>query len=120
MQELLRISKALSDEQRVRALAALLSGEMCLCQIIEILALAPSTVSKHMSVLREAGLVTSRKEGRWQYYRLAEAGAAPQVRGALRWVRETLAQHPDTQVQQKTVDSVRRMDVAKLCACYRT
>jgi len=47
-------------------------GELCACQIIEMLGLAPSTVSKHMSILRQAGLVETRKEGRWIYYRLAE------------------------------------------------
>lgn len=119
MQELLWISKALSDEQRIRALAALLSGELCLCQLIELLALAPSTVSKHMSVLRAAGLVKARKEGRWQYYSLPEADASPAVRGALHRVRQTLAEQPESRARQKMVTSVRRMDVSKLCACYR-
>lgn len=66
------ITKALSDSHRVRALKALRRGELCACQIIELLRLAPSTVSKHMSVLKQAGLVESRKDSRWVYYRLAE------------------------------------------------
>jgi DNA-binding transcriptional ArsR family regulator len=48
----------------------LTSGELCVCQVTEVLQLAPSTVSKHMSILRQAGLVEARKEGRWIYYRL--------------------------------------------------
>ncbi len=66
------IAQALSDSNRVRALLALRKGELCVCQIIELLGLAPSTVSKHMSVLKQAGLVASRKDSRWVYYRLPE------------------------------------------------
>jgi len=72
MDKFIAITKALSDSNRVRALAALRYGELCLCQIIELLGLAPSTVSKHMSVLKNAGLVESHKEERWMYYRLPE------------------------------------------------
>ncbi len=64
--------KALSDSNRVRALCALREQELCGCQIIELLKLAPSTVFKHMSVLINAGLVTSIKKGRWVYYRLTD------------------------------------------------
>jgi len=66
------ITKALSDSHRVRALCALRKGELCVCQVIELLCLAPSTISKHMSILKQAGLVDSRKDGRWVYYRIAE------------------------------------------------
>lgn len=67
---LVDISKALSDSHRVRALMALREGELCACQLIGLLKLAPSTVSKHMSILKQAGLVESRKDSRWVYYRL--------------------------------------------------
>ena len=49
---------------------ALRQKEFCLCQIIELVGLAPSTVSKHMSILKQSRLVNSRKDGRWMYYRL--------------------------------------------------
>lgn len=64
------VAKALSDPNRLRALAALTRGELCVCQIMELLELVPSTVSKHMSVLRQAGLVAGRKRGKWMYYSL--------------------------------------------------
>ena len=70
--DFIAITKALSDPHRVRALLALRNGELCVCQIIELLGLAPSTISKHMSILKQAGLVDSRKDSRWVYYRLAE------------------------------------------------
>jgi DNA-binding transcriptional ArsR family regulator len=66
-----RLFSALSDESRLRLLYALRHGELCVCQLIALMELAPSTVSKHLSLLRDAGLVDSRKNGRWVYYRLA-------------------------------------------------
>lgn len=72
MDSFLNIVKALSDSQRLRTLLLLRQGELCVCRITEFLNLAPSTVSKHMSVLRQAGLVKSRKDSRWVYFRLAQ------------------------------------------------
>jgi ArsR family transcriptional regulator, arsenate/arsenite/antimonite-responsive transcriptional repressor len=72
MDHFIAITKALSDPHRVRALLALRKGEMCVCQIIELFGLAPSTVSKHMSILKQSGLVDNRKDSRWVYYRLVE------------------------------------------------
>ena len=69
--------KALGDENRLRTLYALKRGELCVCQLIALLDLAPSTVSKHLSILRSAGLADSRKEGRWMYYRLAKEFSSP-------------------------------------------
>jgi ArsR family transcriptional regulator len=71
---MVEIAKALSDSNRVRALMALRNGELCVCQLIELFKLAPSTVSKHMSILKQAGLVESRKDSRWVYYRLPHEG----------------------------------------------
>ncbi|MHC4105048.1 MAG: ArsR/SmtB family transcription factor, partial [Planctomycetota bacterium] len=72
MLDFINMTKALSDENRVRAIMMLRNGELCVCQLIEMLGLAPSTVSKHMSILRQARLVQVRKEGRRMYYRLPD------------------------------------------------
>lgn len=88
MESILAITRALSDENRVRALLALGDQEVCVCQLIELLELAPSTVSKHMSVLRQAQLVVGRKKGRWMYYRLPGKMAAPLVRQSIAWIRQ--------------------------------
>jgi ArsR family transcriptional regulator, arsenate/arsenite/antimonite-responsive transcriptional repressor len=71
IEEHILIAKALSDKNRIRALFALSEGELCACDIIELLHLVPSTVSKHMGILMKAGLVSGRKDGRWMYYSLA-------------------------------------------------
>src|SRR5581483_8694809 len=86
MRDLLRITKALADENRIRVLMALRGGELCACQITELFGLAPSTMSKHLSVLYQAGLVESRKEGRWIHFRLAERHAPAAVKRAIDWL----------------------------------
>ena len=72
MRDTMDMLKALADESRLRALYALKGGELCVCQIMALLELGPSTVSKHLSILRSARLVDSRKEGRWMHYRLSK------------------------------------------------
>ena len=69
---MLAVMKALADENRLRIIAALRGRELCLCQIVELLGLATSTVSRHTSILQQARLVDSRKAGRWTYFRLDE------------------------------------------------
>lgn len=120
MRPFLAITKALSDETRVRALLALRHGELCLCHIIGLLQLAPSTVSKHLDVLYQAGLVQRRKDGRWAYFRLAGAEAPPAVQRALRWVLETLADEAMIASDAKRLVAVRRQDLKELAACYRS
>ncbi len=79
MREVMDVLKALADENRLRALGALRGGELCVCQLIALLDLAPSTVSKHLTILRAARLVESRKEGRWMHYRLSREFKTPSV-----------------------------------------
>lgn len=119
MRELLAVTKALSDESRVRVLMFLAKGELCVCQIIEVLGLAPSTVSKHMSVLHQARLVEMRKEARWIYYRLADDDAPACVREVISWLARCLADDPKAAEDARHVKSVRKTSIDKLCARYR-
>ena len=86
MREVMDLLKALGDENRVRVLLALRGRELCVCQIIELLSLAPSTVSKHMAILRQARLVESRKAGRWIHYRLPREDEEPEACRAMAWL----------------------------------
>ncbi|MBE3070353.1 MAG: winged helix-turn-helix transcriptional regulator [Planctomycetes bacterium] len=115
----MRVTKAMADENRVRVLLFLRTGELCVCQIIEMLGLAPSTVSKHMAVLHQAGLVESRKEGRWMYYRLAGRGAPPWVREAIRWAHKGLEKDPKVLADAKRLGKVCKMSKEDLCLCYK-
>ena len=78
MFQFMTLTKAMADENRVRILMALRTvDELCVCHINELLGLAPSTVSKHLFLLRNSRLLTARKEGRWIYYRLNNDAEAP-------------------------------------------
>ena len=120
MREFLAITKALSDESRVRALVALAGGELCVCQLIELLGLAPSTVSKHMAVLHQARLVESRKDGRWIYYRLAEEPELPCARTALAMTLDCLAKDERIREDAKRMKDIRRMSRDDLCVHYHS
>ena len=115
----LNITRALSDENRVRALMMLRNGELCVCQIIELLGLAPSTVSKHMSILRQARLVQARKEGKWMYYRLPDGDTPQRVLEAVRWVQNSTAKDKQIVADARQVKRVCKMDKDRLCACYK-
>ena len=89
------VTKALTDENRVRMLMALHQQELCVCQITALFDLAPSTTSKHLSILRQARLIESRKHGKWVYYAPANpATASVVVQQALSWVVQSLADVP--------------------------
>ena len=120
MRGFMNITKALCDESRVRALMAVKEHELCVCQIIDLLGLAPSTVSRHMALLTQAGLLTRRKEGRWHFYRAAGAGASPEVQSALRWLFETLQDNPIILDDARRLEEVMKQDLEELSACYRT
>jgi len=115
LRKIIDITKALSDPNRVRALMLLADGPLCVCQIIEMLGLAPSTTSKHMSILRQAGLVEADKQGRWMHYRIAGKGASPQVRKAIRWVVSDL--DDDTQIQRDKTKLKKLLKVDKEALC---
>ncbi len=120
MREFLSIAKALSDETRVRALLALRGGELCLCHIIQLLDLAPATLSKHMDLLVQAGLVERRKDGRWCYFRLPGRQAKPAVQRALKWATEILADEAVVGRDAETLKKLRKADLKELSACYKS
>lgn len=69
------LTKALADGSRLRLLKLLEGGEVCVCVLTDALGLAPATVSKHLSLLKAAGFIQARKDGRWVHYRLHDAPA---------------------------------------------
>jgi len=119
MNDIVNITKALADENRLKALIALRDRELCVCQIIEFLGLAGSTVSKHMSILKQAGLVKTRKQGRWIYYGLAGRNAPAPVRDALRWLLKHLNSGRISSADKKKLEKVYRTDPEVLCRIHR-
>lgn len=109
------LTKALSDPGRVRILLSLRRGELCVCQITELFGLATSTVSKHLSILLHAGLVVSRKDERWVYYRLPDKAAPVAVREALDWVHKSLAGTDEVAADSRRLQKILKMDRAEIC-----
>ena len=115
MREFINVVKALADENRVRALLALCERELCVCQITELLGLAPSTVSKHMSILKQARLVDSRKNGRWIYYRLADDDVTVEASEALAWLKKALSDDPQKRRDDARIEQILKLEPEVLC-----
>ncbi len=115
LSDFMSVTKALADENRVRLLLALRGQELCLCQLVEMIGLAPSTASKHMSILRQARLVVGRKKGRWQYYRLPQGDVPPAVRQAIEWVENSLAADPQVVFDVQRLKRILTLDPSELC-----
>jgi ArsR family transcriptional regulator len=84
--EVEKVFQALADRTRLRILALLVTGEVCVCHIHESLGLPQPKVSRHLAYLRRAGLVEKRKAGQWAHYRLASTGdpVLQTIHGAVR------------------------------------
>lgn len=105
-------ARALGHGARLRTVAMLRSGELCVCQITEVLKLAPSTVSAHLKELKQAGLVSERKDGRWVYFDLVDDGG---TRSWIEVVLSGLVDDPQIEADDLLVDELRRLPVEDLC-----
>ena len=81
------VANALANANRLMILDALARGEMCVCEIVEMLGCDQSTVSKHLALLKNAGLVVVRREGQWAHYRLT----CPCLSGFFRCIEEVIS-----------------------------
>lgn len=115
MRDLMTVLKALADESRVRILLAVQGRELCVCQIVELLGLAQSTVSKHMSILHQARLVESRKEGRWMFYRAADADSPVESREIAAVISRLLADNREACEDAQRLERILKMDRDELC-----
>jgi ArsR family transcriptional regulator, arsenate/arsenite/antimonite-responsive transcriptional repressor len=82
--------KALGDETRLRILLQLAGGERCVCDLVDDLGAAQSLLSFHLKTLKDAGLVSDRREGRWVHYSISADGVA-ELEEFLRSLREAVA-----------------------------
>lgn len=73
MQDLLKVFKALSDETRLRVLKLLEHGELCVCDLVAALDTVQPKISFHLGILKDAGLIKDRKQGKWVHYRIDES-----------------------------------------------
>jgi ArsR family transcriptional regulator, arsenate/arsenite/antimonite-responsive transcriptional repressor len=113
LRHLVDTAKGLAHPSRLRMLAMLAGGELCVCQMTSILELAPSTVSQHLSVLSRGGLVGERKEGKLVFYRLREDEVAGELLAPLLGL---LAGDATVERDRADVARLRRIPIATLCA----
>lgn len=105
MDNLTALFKALSDKNRLKVVAALMKyEELCACQIIELMQVTGATVSRHMGVLIASGLIDSRKEGRWVYYRICRE--LIEFTGLLHWMEEQLVNDSEIVSDAKTLSEL--------------
>jgi len=110
------ILKALSDPNRIRIVMSLSGGELCVCRIIELLQLAPSTVSKHLSILRQADLIEASKKGRWIYYKLSNHTKNKTLKEIVKWLEKSLKEDDRITKDKKLMARILKEDPEKLCA----
>ena len=88
LEKAVRLFHALSDETRLRLLEQLREGEQCVCELTDVFKTGQSRLSFHLRVLKDAGLVTDRPEGRWIYYSL-NRDALREVEDLVAWLTES-------------------------------
>lgn len=95
MRDLVKIFKALSDQNRLLILKLLQVRPLCVCEITDVLGLATSTVSKHLSILRDAGFIEDQKDGKWVYYKLTENASDERIFVLLEVLPGWMARYPE-------------------------
>lgn len=112
--DLVLTAKAFADPSRVRILMALRKQELCVCELCDALALTQSTLSTHLQVIRKAGLVSARKQGKWMYYAIAP-GAKRLVQDLFRSFSGSL--DADPKLRQDAKNLARRLSLRSNGSC---
>ena len=112
MRSFIAVMKALSDPNRVKIVKMLEQRSLCVCELQAALAISQPSVSKHLKILEDAGLVSSRKEGLYVNYRLADGGASPYAATLLGGLRHWLDADPEV---AELVARVPHLDREQLC-----
>ena len=110
-EELEAVFQALADRTRLRLLNLMSEGEVCVCFFVEVLDQPQPKISRHLALLRKAGLVSARREAKWMHYSIASP-KHPAARGAFQATLDALRGDPDMQRDLNTL--------AKVCCSPRT
>lgn len=117
MEATLETLKALSDKNRMRVVAALWRfDELCACQITELLKVSGATASRHLAILQRVGLVSSRKEGRWVYYKLRRPEESDLL---FQWLEYSLSGVPELVMDFQSLKKIVRITREDLCRQQR-
>lgn len=110
--QFVHVAKALAHPARLRIVAMLRDGDLCVCQLTAILGLATSTVSSHLAHLRRSGLLTERKEGRWVHYELT---SDPPLARLIADVLAAIGDDPQLAEDRRIVLALRQVSTEALC-----
>ena len=113
MRNLVKVFKTLSDPNRIRILKMLEDRHLCVCEITDILELAPSTVSKHLSLLRDVSFILDEKDGKWVNYYLNKTQGDDYIRRLLPLIGQWL---PDDEIIKNDREKVKTVDRNHMCS----
>ena len=113
MRNFLKITKALSDKTRVRIFKMLQCKKMCVCEVQTILGMAQSTVSKHLKLLEDAGLISSTKEGLWVNYKVAKDSHNVYAVPAARYLSGILDDDPQVVADREKTYITNRLEICR-------
>lgn len=108
--------KAMSDPTRTRILKLLEGGGLCVCQVQAVLGLAPSTISKHLAILKVAGLVDDRRDGKWIEYTLTTESHNPHAARLLALLKGDLDREAAVLADRRRLREIRTIPLTELCA----
>ncbi len=117
MKTTLKILKAISDQNRLRIVASLLNvDELCACQITELLQISGAAVSRHLSLLTDAGILTSRKNGRWIYFSLTRTFKHDDL---IQWLQKNTGNSNQVQADGVSLMAITACDPEDICRKQR-
>lgn len=113
MRDFVRVMKALSDPNRVKIIKMLQRKIMCVCELQDALKISQPSVSKHLRILEQAGLVDYKKDGLWVNYYLADGSSSPYVASLLGNLRHWLEDDSEVLELMEKLPGIRREDICR-------
>jgi ArsR family transcriptional regulator len=113
MKSFLKVMKALSDPSRIKIMKMLQQKMMCVCEMQAALQIAQSTTSKHLQILEDAGLITSKKDGLWVNYMIADGDESPYAANLIGSLKHWLDNDPDI---QKLIEQLPGINRSNICS----
>jgi ArsR family transcriptional regulator len=113
MKDFIKVTKALSDPNRVKIIKMLQHKMMCVCEMKEALHISQPSVSKHLKILEEAGLVSFKKDGLWVDYFLTDGRTSPYVASLMGNLQHWLEEDPEIVELIRRLPHIRREEVCK-------
>lgn len=115
METLANLLKGLSEATRLRIINLLANGELCVCDLMEVLDIPQSTISRHLAYLRKSGWIDARRKGKWTYYR-RPVQPTPVISYAFAMLDDEFANQPQAQLDKRVLDQWLEKKASGTCA----